>query len=259
MNNEKQKTVIITGGGSGIGRATALRLAMDGYSIGLIGRTAEKLEQTKQLIKKIIPHVIYKTADVREKDQVYEAFEYISSHLFKLTGVVAAAGVGGSNKPEGDDDRWDEVVKTNLYGTYYTLTAAVEYIEDSNEPKQLIAISSLLARIGIKNYTAYCSSKAGVLGLVRSLAIELSDKGIRVNAICPGWVNTKMAEKGMKRLAKIEGITYEEEKNKALSNVPLNRMSTPEEIADLISFLFGEGIWGFSGHTFDISNGSWMQ
>ncbi|MFH1161981.1 MAG: SDR family oxidoreductase [Candidatus Jorgensenbacteria bacterium] len=258
MRNRSKKTIIITGAGSGIGRAIAIRLAKDGYSIGLIGRRAGNLKQTEKIIKKITPDVIYKTADVRKKDQVYKAVEYISSHLGKLSGAVAAAGIGGSNKPT-RHDRWDNVIKTNLYGTYYALSAAVQYMKNDNEPKQLISIASLLARIGVKNYTAYCASKSGILGLVRALAIGLADKGIRVNAISPGWVDTKMAKRGMNRLARINNLTYENARKNALNAVPLKRMSSPEEIANVVSFLFGEGISGFTGQNFDISNGSWME
>lgn len=259
MDKKDQKIVIVTGAGSGIGRATAVRLAKDGYSIGLIGRRAVNLSDTEKIIRKINPNVTYRVADVRKKDQVFNAVKYINKILQgELVGVVAAAGIGGSNK-FGKGDRWNDVVETNLYGTYFTFSSALDFMKKDNKPKQLIAISSLLAKIGVKNYTAYCASKSGILGLVRSLAISLADNQIRVNAICPGWVDTKMSNKSIKKSATLNHITYEEAKTKALSIVPLRRMSSPEEIAGLSSFLFSEDGMGFTGQSFDVSNGSWMS
>ena len=105
---------------------------------------------------------------------------------------VANAGVGGPNA-DGPDDRWDDLVATNLSGTYFTLRAA-----ERAGAQDFVVVSSILARIAVAGHTGYSASKAGLLGLVRSLAAELAPR--QVNAICPGWVDTDMAWSGLAEL-----------------------------------------------------------
>jgi len=258
IKKEKQDFVIITGAGSGIGKAVAVRLAQEGFRVGIMGRNERKLVQSMQLLKRSGYDCLMCRADVRDKREVTHAIRSLTKHKRNLRGVVACAGIGGSNKPSGND-RWDNVIRTNLYGTYYTFSAAINFLDENTEiPCHLIAISSLLARIGVANYTAYCAAKAGILGLVRALAIELADQGIRVNAICPGWVDTPMARKGIRKLAVRNHIPPSQGEEYALNSVPLHRMSSPAEIAEIVAFMFGQGGNGFTGQAFDVNNGVWM-
>jgi len=251
--------VIVTGAGSGIGRAIALRLAEDGINVGIVGRTASKLRVTMRTIEKAGITCAYECADVRIKSQVKSAFKQLVKKLGGLRGAVACAGVGGSNDPR-YNDRWDTIIKTNLYGTYHTLCSAVELMNHKcGHSRQLVALSSLLARIGVPNYTAYCASKSGILGLVRAMAVELAEREICVNAICPGWVSTPMSTRGVRALAKRQKIAPDQAREQALESVPLRRMSNPSEIAALVSFLFSEEVISFTGQAFDVSNGSWMD
>lgn len=251
-------TIIITGAGSGIGKAVALRLATNGFCIGIVGRTTSKLRATARTLERAGFACAWECADVRIKPKVKNAFVQIVKKLGGLRGVVACAGVGGANNPK-CKDRWDNVIKTNLYGTYYTFCSAVELMGyKCDHSRQLVAFSSLLARVGVPNYTAYCASKSGILGLVRAMAVELAEQGIRVNAICPGWVTTPMSSKGIRLLAKRHNITSDKARKQALESVPLRRMSSPSEIAALVSFLFTEEVISFTGQAFDVSNGSWM-
>jgi len=256
--NSKKGTVIITGGGSGIGQAAAIRLAREGFKIGIIGRREEQLKETVNAIKRINENVTYKTADVREKEQVWAAIDDISLRLGKLVGAVASAGIFDFNR-HASYEKWDNILKTNLSGTYYTLTSAIEFMDKNDKPKQLIAISSTMARKGSQGCTAYCASKAGILGLVRALALEVAEKGIRVNAICPALVDTRTAQENLNKLASSTGREVDEIEKKIINTTPLKRMSSPDEIAGLISYLFGEGIMSFTGQGIDINNGTWMS
>ena len=115
--------------------------------------------------------------------------------------------------------------------------------------------SSILARIGVPGYTAYCASKAGLLGLVRSLAAELAPRRIQVNAVCPGWVDTDMAWQG---LSTWPGLTAEEAWAIAVQEVPLRRMGRPEEIAATVAWLASDDALGVTGQAIDHNNGAWM-
>ena len=119
-------------------------------------------------------------------------------------------------------------------------------------------ISSCLARFGVPGYTAYCASKAGVLGMVRAFAHELADRNVLVNAICPGWVETEMAREGMRKIAEAIDTTYEEARRGALDLVPLKKISEPDEIAGLVAFLLSPDARSITGATLDQNAGSWM-
>jgi NAD(P)-dependent dehydrogenase (short-subunit alcohol dehydrogenase family) len=174
-----------------------------------------------------------------------------------LHGIIANAGVGGENY-RGKNDRWHEIIDTNLTGTYNTVNAFLPNLENrEGDFRHIVIISSVLARLGVSNYTAYCASKAGLLGLMRSWAIEFAPEKILVNAICPGWVSTEMAQSGMKQLAKNLAVTEQEFYSIAMESVPLKKMSEPIEIAQLIHYLLSQR--SITGQTIDINNGSIMN
>jgi NAD(P)-dependent dehydrogenase (short-subunit alcohol dehydrogenase family) len=117
---------------------------------------------------------------------------------------------------------------------------------------------SILARIGVPGYTGYCASKAGLLGLVRALAMELAPREVQVNAVCPGWVDTDMAWEGIDGMAAGLGTTRAEALAAAMADVPLGRMSRPEDVAGLVSWLLSPDARGVTGQALDMNNGAWM-
>ena len=119
-------------------------------------------------------------------------------------------------------------------------------------------ISSCVARFGVPGISAYSAAKAGQLGLVRSLAMELAPERVLVNAICPGWVETRMAAERIREIAGEQGRPHDEVREELVGAVPLQRMSEPDEIAALVEFLVSEGGVAFTGQTFDPNNGAWM-
>jgi NAD(P)-dependent dehydrogenase (short-subunit alcohol dehydrogenase family) len=232
------KHVVITGAGTGIGRAIAQRLAAEGARLTLLARDESRLRD-------VVPGATTKSCDIRDRDAVLSAFAE------PLDALVANAGIGGPNAA-GGADRWDDIVETNLFGTYWCARAAEARLPDGG---RIVVTSSILARIGVPGYTAYCASKAGLLGLVRSLAAELAPRRIQVNAICPGWVNTDMAWQG---LDAFEGLTREQAFEVAMQEVPLKRMSEPEEIAGTVAWLLSPDAVGVTGQAIDHNNGAFM-
>ncbi|MBU0695777.1 MAG: SDR family oxidoreductase [Bacteroidetes bacterium] len=247
------KTYIISGAGSGIGKAMAIQLANEGNQIILLGRNKSRLEEVKSALSG--ENHLVAVADIADKSSVMAAAETIKN--MAIDGIIANAGVGGENN-WGEEDRWNEIVNTNLTGTYNFVNAFLPNLTLSkNKVKHILITSSVLARLGVVNYTAYCASKAGLLGLMRSWAMEFAPKNILVNAIAPGWVDTDMAQQGLQGIADGIGISKAEFFDMAMQSVPLKKMSQPQEIADLVSYLLKQK--SITGQTIDINAGSVMN
>lgn len=250
------KHVVVSGAGTGIGRAIAQRAAREGAKLTLIARSEERLAETASLIEGPV-HVA--PCDIRERSRVDRAFDRAAETLGPIDALVAVSGIGGPNG-EGDDggDRFDDLVATNLNGTYYCIRAALRRLAPGPDARHVVVLSSILARIAVPGYTGYSASKAGLLGLVRSFAAELAPRGIQVNAICPGWVETDMAWTGLDAAARATGGTREEAYRDAMRHVPTGRMGRPEEVAGTVAWLLSPDARGVVGQAIDQNGGAWM-
>ena len=248
--------VVVTGAGTGIGRAIALRLASAGTAVTLGSLVRDELEETAARIEGPV-HV--EPCDIRDRAAVDAAFAGAAQALGPLHALVAVSGIGGGNSEDDEGgDRFDDLVRTNLNGTYYCVRAALRHLAPGPSSRHVVVISSILARIGVPGYTGYSASKAGLLGLVRSFAAELGPEDIQVNAICPGWVETDMAWRGLDLIAdEIEG-TRDDAHRVAMSHVPLGRMSQPEDIAGTVAWLLSPAARGVTGQAIDQNGGAWM-
>ena len=247
------KHYLITGAGSGIGQSIAIELANQGHTCYLLGRNEAKLKDTLSVLKSGKHHVL--VADVKNKQQMQALVESLPDLV--LDGIMANAGLGGENH-FGAQDRWQQIMDTNLTGTYFTVQYFLPALQRSpNKFKHIIITSSVLARLGVANYTAYCASKAGLLGLMRSWAVQFAAENILVNAICPGWVDTDMAQDGLQAIADNIGISKAAFYDIAMQSVPLRKMSEPKEIASLVSFLLQQ--ISMTGQTIDMNGGSVMN
>lgn len=260
------RVAVVTGAGTGIGRAIALRLAAQGAAVGLMGRRSAPLAE---VAAQAGPARVV-AADVSRRAAVDAAFAEIAAELGPLHIVVANAGAGGPNQ-DGPEDRWDEILRANLDGAYYCLRAFKRHMAPADTAaesgaRHAIVISSCVARFGAAGISAYSAAKAGQLGLVRSLAVEWAPQ-VLVNAICPGWVETQMAAERMREMgeaqARAAGRAPDAESAAAaraelLGALPLQRISQPQEIAALVEFLCSPGAAAFTGQAFDPNNGAWM-
>lgn len=251
-----KSSILITGAGTGIGAATAVRLAEEGYRIILSGRRIEPLQEVEaQLAGE--GHLVL-SMDVSDKTSVHETLHGGALEGHDLMAVFANAGIGGENH-YGEDDRWEQIIDINLSGVYYTIMEALPLLKKSSSAfKHILITSSCLARFGVPFYTAYCASKSGLTGLTRALAVELASDDILVNALLPGWVDTEMARAGIQLLAEHQGRPYEETHKEQMAYVPLGKMSEPEELGNLVSYLFSPGQKSMTGQCIDFNNGSFM-
>ena len=252
MDSLSGRHVVVTGGGKGIGRAIAERLAVEGATLSLLAPNAEELEQVAQRVGGGAHF-----CDISERDSVAAAFAAAAEARGPIHGLVANSGIGGPNA-DGPDDRFTEIVQTNLFGTYWCIRAALRHLAVGPEERHVVVIASILARIAVPGYTGYSASKAGLLGLVRSFSAELAPHTVQVNAICPGWVETDMAWQGIDAIVEATGLTREEAVADALKQVPLGRMGQPEDIAGTVAWLLSPDARGITGQAIDQNGGAWV-
>jgi len=224
------KTAVVTGGSRGIGRAVAERLTADGYDVIVTARHRPDP----------CPFA-FRLCDVADPAAVRAVF----ADLTRLDVLVNSAGVAGANALDGDDTLWHAIIGSNLHGTYHCCKAALPLLPDGSG--RIVNIASVLGLRGVPDQTAYCAAKHGVVGFTRALALALAPRGITVNALCPGWVDTDMAAARYREL----DITAAQ----AAAGVPTGRIATPEEIADAVAWLLRPESRGITGHALPIEGG----
>jgi NAD(P)-dependent dehydrogenase (short-subunit alcohol dehydrogenase family) len=251
------RTALVTGGGRGIGRAIARAFAGPDTLVAIAGRTRSQLQATAADLERLGGKALAIEMDVTSDDSVAEAMLMLRSASPQLDVLVNNAGIGGGEPVAGSDVvRWRRTIDTNLTGVYLVTREAVALVADGG---RIVNISSVLGRFGVAGYTAYCASKHGVIGFTRALALELAPRRITVNALCPGWVDTKMAAEGMRQGADATGQTFEKFRERALRAVPLQRIIQPEEVAELVRFLASPAASAITGQTYNICGGQTMD
>jgi NAD(P)-dependent dehydrogenase (short-subunit alcohol dehydrogenase family) len=237
---------LVTGASSGIGRATALGLAAEGAKVGLLGRDEGSLDQVAEEIAAAGGEAMTLVADVREASDMALAIEALSSRWGRLDVVVANAGVNGVWAPldELEPDEWDMPIEVNLKGTFLTLKYAIPGLRQRGGAVVVVSSIQGTRHFSSPGSTAYACSKGAQVVLVKKLAIELAQHGIRVNAVCPGATDTDIEDSTERRnLESIEPPMELPEGELPL----LDREITPEEVAAVIVFLASPGASAVTG------------
>lgn len=237
------RRVLVTGGGSGIGRAVAHHFAEAGDQVVIAGRRMDPLQDTA----KGYPTITCRCADVTSEDDMATLFDA------PFDVVVANAGTGTAAKVKDTSlDLWRNTLDVTLTGVFLTFRAALTGMGAGG---RLIAIGSTQSLKGGANIAAYSAAKHGVLGLVRSLAHEVAPLGMTCNAVCPGFVETPMAEAGVQGLMKRFDISRDDAVRKITSGNPIGRMITPAEVAQAVAYLASPGAAMVNGHALALSGG----
>lgn len=242
------KTALITGGGRGIGRAIAIVFAQHGARIAVAARTREQVETVAQ---EIGDNAVALVCDVSNPDQVAEIFADIKPDILVNNAGIAESATFVNTT----DDLWQRHIAINLSGTFYCTRAALPAMLERGWGR-IINIASIAAKTGAPYVAAYTASKHGVLGLTRSLALEVAARGITVNAICPGYVDTEMVSRGIETITSKTGRSAEEALNALKKMSPQNRLTTPEEVAALALLLASDEGRGINGQGINIDGGS---
>lgn len=224
------RLAVVTGGTRGIGRAIAMRLAAEHWHVIVAARHAAT-----------VPDCEFRACNITDPPSVTRLFDGIH----RVDALVNNAGLAGANALDGDDALWHAIIASNLHGTYHCCKAAVPRLADNGG--RIVNIASVLGLRGVADQTAYCAAKHGVVGFTRALALALAPRGITVNAICPGWVDTDMARQ---RFAEL-GITRDD----AAASLPTQRIVTPDEIAEAVVWLLRPEARGITGHALPIDGG----
>jgi NAD(P)-dependent dehydrogenase (short-subunit alcohol dehydrogenase family) len=252
------KVALVTGGATGIGKAIALRLAQNGAKVAIASRNLARVKSVAEEFLDLGLETLGLPMDVTNKRDVERATAEIVSRWGALHILVNNAGISGlSMIDDPDDGKWFDIVNTNLNGLYLVTKATLRHMPDQAGGR-VINISSVLGKFGVPGYTAYCTTKHGMIGFTRALALEIVGRGITVNAICPGWVDTDMAALGINETAARQGITPEEFKARAIAAVPIRRFLEANEVAELVAYIASDAAAGITGQAINICGGQTM-
>lgn len=242
MTGPRMRRVLVTGGGSGIGRAIARAFAEAGDAVTICGRRMDALEETAQGFTMTL-----RQADVTDEAQVAALFDQ------PYDVVVANAGGGPAAKLRNTTlEQWNDTLAVTLTGTFLTFRAA---LDGMGQGGRLIAIASTASLKGGATIAAYASAKHGVLGLVRSVAQEVAKQGITCNAICPGFVDTPLAQGAIEGLMEKKGLDRAKAEAMVAGGNPVGGLIRPDEVASAALYLASPGARMVNGHALSLSGG----
>lgn len=250
------RVALITGGGRGIGRAVALSLAEAGADVAVSGRNADLLDETARAIRAVGRRAAAVVCDVGQRSQVEALVTRVKQDLGDPLILINNAGIAGSAKlSETTDDMWEAMLRVNATGAFYCMRAVVPMMIEAKWGR-VVNVASIAARSGAAYIAAYAASKHALLGLTRAVAAEVAARGVTVNAVCPGYVDTEMTDRSA---AFISARTGRDEKDarKILEGFsPQKRLMTAEEVAGLTTYLCSDAARGINGQGIVIDGGS---
>jgi 3-oxoacyl-[acyl-carrier protein] reductase len=240
---------IVTGGGRGIGRAVAVRLAEEGANVAISYRSNdEAAEEAAEAVRAAgVKCEVFK-GDVSEPDDVEALFKGVSDVFGRIDILVNNAGITRDNlMMRMKSEEFDEVLRTNLGGTYRCTRAALRPMVRARWGR-IVNVSSVVGLVGNAGQANYAASKAGIIGFTKSVAREIAQRGITANAVAPGYVETELT-----------GSLPENVKEAIRTQVPMGRFGEAEEVAEVVAFLAGEGAGYVTGQTIAVDGGMTMQ
>ncbi len=241
------KNALITGGAQGIGKSIALGMAREGANVGIADVNIESAENTAAEISSLGVKGIALKLDVSKQDSVTDAFGTFTKEAGSLDILVNNAGITKDTLLlRMKEEDWDAVLNINLKGSFLCSKEAVKIMARQRSGK-IISISSVVAAMGNPGQANYSASKAGLIGLTKTIAREYANRGIRANAVAPGFIQTAMTD------ALSEGV-----KDQMKSNIPLGQFGTPEDVADTVIFLASKESDYITGQVIHVNGGMYM-
>ncbi len=238
----KNKTAIVTGASSGIGLAIASAFNKEGANV--MYSDINELDNFKATEK-----AAFIKCDVSKKEEVNNLIKKTVEKFKTLDIIVNNAGIGTlGGIIETDDDTWDKTIAVNLSGTFYGMRKAAEYMKENNIAGSIINMSSIMGRVGLAGALSYCASKGGVVQMTHAASLDLAPFGIRVNAIAPGFIDTKMTEVVKSNKEFMEMVN---------ANTPLGHMGEPKDIANAAIYLASDESKFTTGEIIYV-DGGWM-
>ena len=241
------RSALVTGASRGIGRATCLALCHAGFDVAVASPQAETNEELAAEIRACNAKAMLVNLDVRSLDSIKQAFDRVRQELGRIDVLVNNAGITRDGlamrmKP----DNWNLVLQVNLTGAFHCIQQVLPGMMREHWGR-IVNIASVVGEMGSAGQANYVASKAGLIGLTKSIAQEMGSRGITVNAVAPGYIETDMTR----------GLS-QELKEKMLANIPLRRIGRPEDVAAAVKFLASEDAAYITGAVLDVNGGIYM-
>ena len=244
------KVAIVTGGGTGIGRAIALALAREGAEVALVGRRKDKLEETANEIRSAAGVAIVCPADITKSAHTQTVVDQVEQQFGKLNVLVNNAGVLSVSTIETiSEDDWDRVITANLKGPFLMSRAALPAMRRAGGGS-IVNVGSVLGLVAVKDRAAYCASKGGVTLLTKAMALDHAQEHIRVNCICPSVVETDLI-----RDLFAESEQGRRAKRTRIATIPMGRFGQPQDVAGLAVFLASDESSWMTGTAIPLDGG----
>lgn len=256
MKRLDNKVAIVTGGGSGIGRAICNALAREGANVMVADVNEHTAEETCDQLTSFGGKYHSIRVDVRSESEVKHAVEETVSTFGRIDILCANAGVSTMNwAVDLTEDEWDYNMDVNAKGVFFCCKHVGKQMMKQGTGGKIVNTASMAGKIGASVLAHYSASKFAVVGLTQALADEFAQYKINVNAVCPGFVNTSMQERELQWEAKLRGITSEAVKQKMIELTPLGRLEEPEDVAKLVVFLASGEAEFMTGQAINVTGG----
>lgn len=255
----EDQSAVVTGGGRGIGQTICVELAERGADVAIADIDEEGMQETKELVEAQGRTASTYYTDLRDPDNVTETVERVLDDFDRIDILVNNSGIAGPTLPceEIDVEQWDNTMQINLRGQFLMCSEVVPAMKEQ-EYGRIVNIASITGKRPLYNRTPYAAAKMGVIGLTRTLAEEVGEFDVNVNAICPGSVMGPRLDDVFERQAEAKNVSYDEIKADAESDSPRKELVRPEDIANAAAFLCSEDAERITGQDLNVSAGMVM-
>ena len=250
----KEKIAIVTGAGSGLGEAISLKFAENGATVVLADLDVEGAERVLRRIERDGGRGRVVRTDVSKPDDARALVDVAVTEFGRLDVAVNNAGIGGPTAPVGEYpiDGWDQIIGINLSGVFYGMRHQIPAMLE-NGGGAIVNMASIAGRVGLANASGYAAAKHGVVGLTETAAVEYGERGIRVNAVGPGFIDTPLI--GKRAVIDTESASGGDELQALAALHPMNRLGEPAEVAELVLFLASDRASFITGAYYNVDGG----
>jgi len=251
------QVAVVTGSGGGIGSAVARSFAREGAKVVVADIQEDAAKRVAGDIRQSGGTALPLKLDVRSLDDIEKLTETVVHDLGKIDILVNCAGILSIRSFDKiTEDVWDTMLDTNARGTFFCCQKVAQQMIRQGAGGEIVNISSIGGKIGAPLYTHYCASKFAVIGITKSLALELAKYGIRVNSVCPGDVDTDMLAYEFQTHAKLRSITTDAVRQEWTTRVPLGRLALPTDVANVVLFLVSDKSSYMTGQSLNVTGGT---
>ncbi|MXP48273.1 SDR family oxidoreductase [Altererythrobacter luteolus] len=248
-DNKRERVALVTGASSGIGRATARAFVRAGYAVALVDRDADQGKTACAELQADGGDCTFVICDVADESQVAAMVKKVITHFGRIDAAFNNAGIEGetAETDQTTTENWDRVMNVNLRGLWFCMREELYFMLKENEGGTIVNCASVAGLVGIPGIPAYVASKHGVVGLTKAAALEYAERNVRINAVCPGAIETPMLQRFMS--------STEGGREQMVATEPMGRIGTPGEIADAVVWLCSSGASFMTGQAVAVDGG----